>query len=364
MTHGRLPLNAFWRFTLVLASVLFFAWTGAVGAQSIVVMVNGEPITSYDVAQRQRFLALTSGLGDAMQVRLKSDKTKEDFQAYMQENRPQSKEEAQELQKKFVAKLQQEVMASASGAKRKEAIEQLIEERLMIQAAREQKIDVSDDRVNELLTRMAQGGGRKASLDEFLDSFRAQGVNPSTLRERIRAQTAWRDVVRRLYGSQVRASVPTSNDTPAESDSGTTVDVEVVKFAMPEKADQKLVASRLVEAETLRKKFKSCSDLAGLVKGLSSVTVQSVKKANLKDFRGEVKAALVKAKPGEMTPPIITAGGIESHAVCSKKVSVASADTEKKAGSEDKAQEQFQLYSRRHLRDLKERAFLKYPQSG
>ncbi|NJM36081.1 MAG: hypothetical protein HC850_16910 [Rhodomicrobium sp.] len=356
--HGHL------RLAFVIAGVVLCFWANGASAQSIVVMVNDEPITSYDVAQRQRFLALTSGLGDKMNARLKSDQTKEEFQAFMRENRPQSKEEAQELQKKFVAKLQQEVVASASSSMRKEAIEQLIEERLMLQAARDQKIDVSDDRVNELLTKMAQGGGRNTTLNEFLGSFSAQGINPSTLRERIRAQTAWRDVVRRLFGSQVRSSVSTVEDTPAESAGGTTVDVEIVKLAMPEKADQQLVARRLVEAETLRKNFKSCGDLPGQLKGVSSVSVKSLKKADINEFRGDVKAALVKAKPGEMTPPIIASGAIESHAVCSKKVAVAAAKTEKKADAQDKMQEEFQLYSRRHLKDLRDRALLKYPKSG
>ena len=92
-----------WSFRFVLAGFLLVASAGAV-AQSIVVLVNDDPITSYDVAQRQRFLALTSGLGDKMRARLQSDATKEEFQAYMTKQRPTSKEEAQELQKKFVAK--------------------------------------------------------------------------------------------------------------------------------------------------------------------------------------------------------------------------------------------------------------------
>ena len=52
------------------------------------------------------------------------------------------------------------------------------------------------------LTRMAQGGANKNTLEEFLAQFKQQGIDPITLRERIRAQTAWREVIRRLYGSQ------------------------------------------------------------------------------------------------------------------------------------------------------------------
>ena len=90
-------------------------------AQSIVVMVNDEPITSYDIAQRQRFLALSTNLNDRMKATMQSDDTKQAFQQYMEENRPQSKEEAQALQKKFIEKLQQKVIASAGQSMRKQA---------------------------------------------------------------------------------------------------------------------------------------------------------------------------------------------------------------------------------------------------
>ena len=206
--------HASWPLRLVLGGLLLVAGLSGASAQSVVVLVNDEPITSYDVAQRQRFLAVTSGLGDKMRARLQSDETKEAFRAYMKEQRPRSKEEAQELQKKFVAQIQQQVVTSSSGALRKDAIEQLIDERLMLQAAKEQKIVVTDTEVNESLTRMAQGGANKNTLEEFLGQFKQQGINPSTLRDRIRAQTGWREVVRRVYGSRVRSSVATTTKVP------------------------------------------------------------------------------------------------------------------------------------------------------
>jgi peptidyl-prolyl cis-trans isomerase SurA len=352
-----------WPIGLALSIVLLCAGLSGAAAQSVVVLVNDEPITSYDVAQRQRFLAITSGLGDKMRAALKSEDTQAAFKAYMMEKRPSSKEEAQELQKEFVANLQQKVVANSSSSMRKQAIEQLIDEKLMLQAAKEQKITVTDDEVNESLTRMAQGGSKKNTLDEFLAQFKSQGINPVTLKERIRAQTAWREVVRRVYGSRVRSAVSTVT-TDAPADGGTVVDVEIVKFAVSSGADQQAVAKRLVEVEKIRKGFSNCGALPALVKSVNGATLQSVKQAKIEDFRGDVRAALTKAKPGEMTPPVISGNVVESHALCTKKVSVASGKVEKKSEERDKVQEEFQLYSRRHLRDMKDRALLKYPKNG
>jgi peptidyl-prolyl cis-trans isomerase SurA len=365
MTTRLKTANVSWAMRLMASGLfLLVSMQGAV-AQSIVVMVNDDPVTSYDVAQRQRFLALSSGLGDRMRKRLKSDRTKEEFQTFMSEHRPQTKEEAEKLKKQFVDKLQKEVVASASSSMRKDAIEQLIEERLMMQAAKDKKVEITDDELNAALTRMAQGGGQKRTLEEFLASFRAQGINPSTLKDRIRAQLAWRDLIRRLYLPLVQSTVSTVGSVASSPNEGTLVDVEIVKLSVPSGGDQKAVAGRLVEADAIRNNFSSCDKLREQLQGKSGVSVQSVKKAGIENFSGDVRAALAKAKPGDMTPPVIKGEVIETHAVCSKTVAAAAKPKQKNAGSEEnERQEKLQLYAQRHLKDLRDRALLKYPKSG
>jgi peptidyl-prolyl cis-trans isomerase SurA len=352
-----------WLLGLVLCGLSSFLFHGSAGAQSIVVLVNDEPITSYDVAQRQRFLALTGGLGNRMRARLQSDETKQAFREFMMRERPASQAEAQELQKKFVQQVQRKVVADSSRAMRKEALKQLIDKRLMLQAARDQKISVSDKDVEKMLTRMAQGGSRKLTLKQFLSQFSNQGINPSTLRNRIRAQTAWRQVIRRLYGSRVRSSISTVTSAASGGENSTIVDVQAVKLAVPQGAGQKVMARRLVEAEKLSKRFKNCAGLSGLLQRIKGASVKRYTKAKLTKFRGDVRAAIRKGRVGQMTPPVIVAGGVETHAICSKKVSVASGKT-KKSGQQDELQKVFQLYSRRHLRDLKDHARLDYPKKS
>jgi peptidyl-prolyl cis-trans isomerase SurA len=365
MTKRLHAKGAPWAFRFVLCGLLLLAGVQTGAAQSIVVLVNDEPITSYDVAQRQRFLALTSGLGDKLRARLQSDETKEAFKSFMLKERPTSKEEAQELQKKFVQQLQQEVVNSSAGSLRKEALDQLIDERLMLQAARDQKITVTDEEVNQALTRMAEGGQRKLSLNEFLEQFKSQGVNTNTLKSRIKAQTAWRQVIRRVYGSRVQTAAANIETTASEGGAVETLDVRVVSLAMPPKADQAIVARRLLDAENIRKRFSACDKLTELLKGVEGVSVRTMSSAKLADFRPEVKASLEKARAGQMTPPVIAGTAVESHALCGKKAVAAAGKSESaKAQAPDKQQEEFQLYSKRHLKDLKDQARLDYPKSG
>ena len=206
---------------------------------------------------------------------------------------------------------------------------------------------------------MAQSGSQKRSLKKFLAGFRAQGVDPSTLKNRIRAQSAWRQVIRRVYGSRIRSSKP--SDLLVHNAGGTILDVEIVRLKVD--GDQKKVAEKLIEAEKIRKGFKSCAGLGKQVKAFSGASIKTVKQTNLKDFRGDAQAVLQKAGEGEMTPPVVAGKTIELHAICSKKT-IATADTSTTASTEDETQQQFQLYSVRHLKDMRSRALLKYPKSG
>jgi peptidyl-prolyl cis-trans isomerase SurA len=357
----------FWPVRLATSGLLLLAFLQCASAQSIVVMVNDEPVTSYDVAQRQKFLALTSGLGDKLRAKLQSEDTKEAFKAYMMEKRPQSREEAQELQKKFVAQLQQQVVSSASKSMRDEAVEQLINEKLMLQAARERKVIVADDEVNQALTRMAEGGGQKRSLQEFLSSFTSQGINPSTLKERIRSQIAWRELIRGLYGPLVASTVSSTSATPAKEESSTTtvVDAEIVTLTVSGGGgNQKALAARLVDADQIRKNFASCAKLKDQVKGMSGVKIKSVKGAKIDTFGGESGTAVASANPGDMTSPSINGDKVETVAVCAKKVVADDSKKkpeQKKNKEADERQDKLQLYSQRHLKDVRARALLKYP---
>ncbi len=361
MTPEPRTLKLICALALATAFLLFPAGRDTAVAQSIVVMVNDEPVTSYDIAQRQRFLALSQNLGGKMRERLQAPETQQQFQQFMRENQPRSEEEAKALQQKFVERIQQTVIANTSKSMRQQAIDELIDEKLMLQAAREQKIEISDDEVNQMLTRMAQSGSDGRTLEQFLANFKAQGINPSTLKDRIRAQSAWREVIRRVYGSRIRAAAPTN--LPTRSNGGAVVDVEIVRLKIGGDGSQKAMAEKLIQAEAIRQGFRSCDQLAGQVRGLDGATVQSVKKADLKDFRGDVQAALQKASAGEITPPVVNGDTIEIHAVCNKQT-VASPDESQTADAGDGTQEQFRLYSDRHLKDLKTRALLKYPKSG
>lgn len=336
-------------------------------AQSIVVQVNDDAVTSFEVAQRQRFLMAFGGMdaktkervGQRMKERLGAESTQTAFKELMQKEKPTSQAQVEEIKQQFVKQIQQNVLSEASGSLRQQALDELIEERLMMQAARDQKVEMSDVELNEVLTRMAEGGSQKLSLQQFFAQLATQGIREGTLKDRIRARNSWQQVIKRLYAGQLQSfqAAPSSTETPEDD---TQLDVQVVRFANPTPGDQKALAQRLVDAAALSKKFKDCKSLGGLIKGAPGVSVKSMNKAKLNDFHGDARIALQRGQPGQMTPPAIDGDAVEVHAICAKSA----AGKPKADPGQDKMKEAFQLYSRRHLKDLKARARIEYPKNG
>lgn len=335
------------------------------GEQSIVVLVNGEPVTSYDVTQRQGFLALVSGaVSKAIHAKLQSEEVKIQFRKFMEQERPTTREEAVELQKKFVARLQTQAMSEVTPKLRKKAIDELVEEHLMLQEAKRLKVEPSESEVNAQLLNMAQARDKSGTLEKFFSVFKAQGVDPKTIKERVRAQLAWRNVIRKLYGYKIVALLGSTD--AASGKSSTSIedwrfDLHVVRVKVPAGASERVTAQRYLQGESLREQFSSCEKLPKLVELLEDASLKTFNKAKASSFPPEVQAMLMKARAGQMLPPIVSGDAINLYAVCRKRSLAKSTGKEKKAKRPiDRRQQEFQLYARRHLKDLKQEALIEY----
>ncbi len=131
-------------------------------SEAVVVTVNDDLITSYDIVQRMRLLIVTSGIQPTEQ------------------NMP---------------------------ALQQEAARSLIDEHLELQnlrsEAKTQKISLiaTDAEVDNELADIARSNNTSAA--QLLAQLSAQGVGPDTLREQLRAEISWRGWIRGRYGSRV-----------------------------------------------------------------------------------------------------------------------------------------------------------------
>jgi peptidyl-prolyl cis-trans isomerase SurA len=131
-------------------------------SESVVITVNDELISTYDIVQRMRLLIVTSGI------------------------QPNDQN---------LSALQQEAARS------------LVDEHLEMQDLREesktQKFDLvaSDAEVNDELADIARSNN--TSADQLLAQLAAQGVGPETFKDQLRAEISWRGWIRGRYGSRI-----------------------------------------------------------------------------------------------------------------------------------------------------------------
>lgn len=344
--------------------------------QSIVVLVNDEPITGYEIEQRQHFMALGANIHGRAEQRfkdlIKSESTSNRLKAILKEtidgNKGKTRDQIialfEERKKQFALSLQKQAVESARQGVlpglRKNALEELIDERLKLQEAKRLNLVAGDDEVNRIIKGMAERN--KVSEQQFADQMRSQGADISTLKARFRATLSWNEVIRRKFGHQVAITESDVDRFVASAASGEDeVDLQVqrITLAVPAKLDQKLMAERLAEADRLRGKFAGCPSTAKLATEVSGATFEDLGTRKPASIPEPTRSFLLSAKDGEMLPPSVGQGGIELWAVCGRQTTK-SDDKKRSAAQEELRQREFELLAKRHLKDLRQDAHIEY----
>jgi peptidyl-prolyl cis-trans isomerase SurA len=292
------------------------AWAQA--EQSIVVLVNDDPITVYDIEQRQRFLAVTT-------------------------------------------------QEQPSPALKKKATDMLIEERLQIQQARKLGITSNEEDVNKVLAGMAKNNNM--APEQLASALGQMGVNIKTLRDRIKAQVVWQDVVRKKFRrdvsiaqSEVDKALGGATDAEAPKEE-TTFQLRQVKYEIPTDADQASIARQLAAVESVRAKVQSCSNLSSLTKDMKGFKIKTLQDQVPGSLGQPMRTLVMNAKIGQMTPPTLSGSAIEAYAVCGKHA--IKGDPQKRQQTEMKLmEEELGIRAEGLLRDMRQDAFIEYRQQN
>lgn len=349
---------------------------GKRGSQAIVVLVNDEPITVYEIEQRAAFLAVSEGgnadLKPKAEARWKQiindPKTNERFQEYLRGKMVRSQEQARALQQEYVKKLQadmieqlkREARATAVAGSKVKAREELIEERIKVQEAKKNGIEVTDDDLKAIVKGIAERN--KMTPEQFAVHVKGMGFDISTMKERFRAQQAWRELIRRKFAMQINVSerdIDRVVSAAAGASGEDTVELQLQKITLPSRAsdDQTQLARRYVEAEALRRKMSGCKGLAAVAKEVGDARFEDLKFVKPSAIAEPTRSLLLSAKDGDILPPGAGAAGIEIYAVCGRRVTSGSSK-QREAAQADLQQKEFELLARRHLLDLRQDAHI------
>jgi len=283
-------------------------------AQSAIrILVNDEPITSYDIQQRTKMLRVFTG--------------------------------------------------GQQGEK--QAIDQLIEEHLMLQEAKRRNVDVTDEEVEAELANRARSA--KLNATQFTQALRQAGVDPQTFKEFLRANIAWREVVRARFRATVDVTeqdvtAALSEREPAAGEEVTTAFeymLQQIVFIVPAGSGAGVEAQRKNEASAFRSAFVGCDQSLEQAAATPGIVVKPQVRREEGQMAPALRESLTNLDVGATTEPERVPEGFQIVAVCAKNA--ISGQTEAAVEVREEIQsERGALLARRYLRDLRSDAAIEY----
>lgn len=275
----------------------------------IVLYVTGQPITAYDIEQRSKLV----GLG----------------------GKPKS---------------------------RKEVIDELIDDRIKVAAAKRFNFEMSQAEVDTAYAGIARNAG--TTPDQFSKMLEGRGVNPNTLKARLKADMTWNQMVRGKFGQQLNPSEKDIFEAEMKSEqkeSGVEYTLHPITFVVPRGSPASVLETRKREADALRQRFQACATGLPFARALREVVVRAPIRRNSADLSPALRDVLAKVDVGKVTPPEVTEGGVEVFALCDRKETNSDSPTKRKFRDEI-FQQRFTSRAERYLKELRSQAMIEYKQ--
>jgi peptidyl-prolyl cis-trans isomerase SurA len=345
-----------------------------VGGENVIeVLVNDEPITGFEVDRRAMMLSGSNVQEQAkanFQAIVKNPKTTERLKAILnqtvQANQGKSREQIiaifEQKKKEFGMSLQKQAFDSARKASlpamKKQAIEELIDERLKLQEAKKQSVTTEDAEVDRVIKGIAERN--KMSIDQFTKQL---GGSLDPMKNRIRATLSWNEVVRRRFGPLINVNTKDVDKLVASATGAAQEDVELqiqrVRILLPKKMEEHGIAQRIEEAEKIRSRFTDCKSTASAATGIPGAKFETIGKKKSSTLPEPTRTLLLNASDGEMLPPTVGDGAVELYVVCGRDAVKTDEDKRTQAEGELK-QKEFEVMAKRYLKDLREDAHIEY----
>ncbi|MGR3467665.1 MAG: peptidylprolyl isomerase [Shimia sp.] len=192
----------------------------------------------------------------------------------------------------------------AQGDLRALALEQLIEDRLKMQAATAQGIGISEEGIQVGMEEFA--GRANLTLDEFLRVLRQNGVDRETLRDFVTVGITWREVVRARFVSRAQVSEAEIDQALGTGSRGglRVLLNEIILPARPINNEQARSAREAERLQRITSISRFQAEAARLSVGPSRNNRGRLDWINLNDLPGALRPIILGLRPGEVTAPL------------------------------------------------------------
>jgi len=280
-------------------------------AAQVVVVVNGSPITEYDVQQRTKL----------------------------------------------------ESSATHKNTGRQQIINDLIDDRLKISRAKVYGLEVGDAEVNSAFEGMATR--QHITVQQFSQVLERAGISPNTVKARIRAELTWQQLIRGKFGASLQVGDSDianalkqreETDTPAV---GYVYTLYPVMIVVPRGSNEATVSAKRGMAENLRSRFVSCNEGLAMARALRDVAVREPITRSSADLSPQLRELLGNMQVGHLTAPEATQQGLQMFAVCSKRETTSESPLRREV-REQIFTKRFESESKKYLDEIRKSAMIEY----
>ncbi|MBP0618198.1 peptidylprolyl isomerase [Jiella mangrovi] len=243
--------------------------TPAKAASQVAVVVNGQPVTTYQIRQRAAFLKLRREGGNLT----------------------------------------------------KKATDELIDEALKTQEMRRRGVSIPDEAVEQAFQNFASQN--KLTVAQLTQVLSRAGFSAQAFKDYIRVQMGWGQAVQASLRKNEQVSeqeaVQRMLAQGGKKPTTTEYTLQQVIFVVPPDERKSRLSLRKREAEGMRSRIRGCKDTYDIAKKLIDVTVRDLGRVATPALPSRWKDAIERTAPGKTTPVQETERGAEFITVCNSR---------------------------------------------
>jgi len=278
----------------------------------VAVMVNGEPITNFDIEQRSKLL----------------------------------------------------ILSTKKAPDRQQVINELIDEKVKIREGKKFGIDPSAADVDQSYAAMSSR--MHITADQLTKSLESQGIRPDTLKARVRADMVWSNLVRGRYKESlqvsekdVAAAVQEEGSDEKQKTQSFEYKMQPIVLVVPRGSAPEAVETRKKEAEALRARIQSCTEANAFFKSMPNAAIREPVTKTSADLPPSLREVLDSTSIGHLTPPELTKQGVEMVVLCGREPTTV--DTPKKKEVREKMfADKYEAKSKSYLHEVRGAAMIEY----
>jgi peptidyl-prolyl cis-trans isomerase SurA len=290
-------------------ALVLMGWDSPAHAQ-VACMINGEPITNYDIEQRSKLIFLSA----------------------------------------------------KKAPDRQQVIDELIDEKVKIKEGKKFGIDPSIADIDQSYTAMSSR--MRITAEQLTKSLESQGIRPDTLKARVKADMVWSNLIRGRYKESLQVGEKDVAAAVQEKGGDEKPDTQSFEYKMqpivlivPRGSAPDAIETRKKEAEALRGRVQTCAEANAFFKSMQNAAIKEPVVKTSADIPPSLREVLDGTPIGHLTPPEVTKQGVEMVALCARDPTTV--DTPKKREIRDKMfAEKYEARSKTYLREVRGAAMI------